>query len=180
MKKLSHYLNYLILILVLGFGAFYFFTSKKAGSERQVANSAEVKKPVNVDDVVNKYMKQTSDQIVLDQIKSQAAIRQQLSRPIVVKKETKPEVKPEDIPADQQIWKNSDLKNTAPKLEPQTVESLKKQEELEKKEFARQYIENARKDGYHVILSPDLKVLSVTPIRQPSQIPDSTDSFPAE
>ncbi|MBC7466542.1 MAG: hypothetical protein H7256_11170, partial [Bdellovibrio sp.] len=119
-------------------------------------------------------------QIMRDQVSSQAAIRMQLNRPVIVKKEIKPEIRPEDIPADQQIWKNSQLKNETPVAEPQTLESLKRQEETEKKEFARQYIENARKDGYHVILSPELKVLSVTPIRQPSQIPDSTDSFPAE
>lgn len=178
MKKLSQYLNYLILILVLGFGLFYFVSSKKAATDRNLAATPDVKKPVNVDEVVNKYMQQTATQIMRDQVSSRAAIQLQLSRPIVVKKDTKPEIKPEDIPAEQQIWKSSQLK--AEPTGQASAETLKAQDDLDKKEFARQYIENARKDGYHVILSPDLKVLSVTPIRQPSQFQDSTESFPAE
>lgn len=39
-----------------------------------------------------------------------------------------------------------------------------------KEEYARQFVENARRGGYKVILSEDLtQVLSVTPIRKPSQ-----------
>ncbi|HWU43579.1 MAG TPA: hypothetical protein VN132_09080 [Bdellovibrio sp.] len=38
-----------------------------------------------------------------------------------------------------------------------------------KREYARQFIENARRGGYKVILSEDFRVLSVTPIRHPSQ-----------
>ncbi|WP_374001033.1 hypothetical protein [Bdellovibrio bacteriovorus] len=38
-----------------------------------------------------------------------------------------------------------------------------------KEEYARQFIENARRGGYNIILSEDLsRVLSVTPIRNPS------------
>ncbi|MBC7467230.1 MAG: hypothetical protein H7256_14665, partial [Bdellovibrio sp.] len=105
MKKLSQYLNYAILTLVLGLVAFYFLDSKKVASDRKLANSNEAKKPVNVDEVVNKYMQQTATQIMRDQVSSQAAIRMQLNRPVIVKKEIKPEIRPEDIPADQQIWK---------------------------------------------------------------------------
>lgn len=39
-----------------------------------------------------------------------------------------------------------------------------------KEEYARQFVENARRGGYKVILSDDYKVLSVTPIRKPTQI----------
>lgn len=39
-----------------------------------------------------------------------------------------------------------------------------------KEEYARQFIENARRGGYKVILSDDLsRVISVTPLRSPSQ-----------
>lgn len=42
--------------------------------------------------------------------------------------------------------------------------------EAYKEEYARQFIENARRGGYKVILSEDLsRVISVTPIRSPSQ-----------
>lgn len=180
MKKLSQYLNFLICAVVLGFGVFYFLSAKK--SERNLAASAEQNKPqVNVDDVVNKYIKQTADQILRDQVRSQQNIRQQLSKPIVVNKA--PEVNPQDIPVEQQIWKDkrlNQLNAEAQKAEQQSIEEQKRQEELDKKEFARQYIENARKDGYHVVLSPDLQVLSVTPIRKPSQTSDTVETFPSQ
>jgi hypothetical protein len=38
-----------------------------------------------------------------------------------------------------------------------------------KKEYARQFVENARRGGYDVKLSDDFKVLSVRPLRRPSQ-----------
>lgn len=45
-----------------------------------------------------------------------------------------------------------------------------------KEEYARQFVENARRGGYKVILSEDLsRVISVTPLRNPSQ--NSMDLF---
>lgn len=184
MKKLSQYLNYLILAVIVGFVAVYFVDIKKIFAKREVASASESKPNVNVEEVVNKYMKQTATQMLREQVESELAIRRQLNQPVVIKK-TEPvaEINPEDIPAEQQIWKDNKLKgmaNESKKSQQEYDENLKKQEEQEKKEFARQYIENARKDGYHVVLSPDLKVLSVTPIRQPSQTNDSTESFPSQ
>lgn len=48
--------------------------------------------------------------------------------------------------------------------------------EAYREEYARQFVENARRGGYKVILSEDLsRVISVTPIRNPSQ--QSMDLF---
>lgn len=40
-----------------------------------------------------------------------------------------------------------------------------------KKEYARQFVENARRNGYLVQLSDDYVVLSVTPLRRPNSAP---------
>lgn len=186
MKKLSEYLNYLILSVIVGFIAIYFVEIKKVFIKHEITAPTETKPAtVNVDEVVNKYMKQTEAQILRERVESELALRRQLNRPIVIKKaESVAEINPEDIPVEQQIWKDSKLKSMSAaeskKSQQEFEENLKRQDEQEKKEFARQYIENARKDGYHVVLSPDLKVLSVTPIRQPSQSNDSTESFPSQ
>lgn len=46
---------------------------------------------------------------------------------------------------------------------------LQEQSQAYREEYARQFVENARRGGYKVILSEDLtRVLSVTPIRTPS------------
>lgn len=39
------------------------------------------------------------------------------------------------------------------------------QDEVYKAEYARQFVENARRGGYQVVLTPDYKVISVTPIK---------------
>jgi hypothetical protein len=171
----------MITFVVISYGAFYYLNSKRPGADRKVANT-EVKKAINVDDVVNKYIKQTADQMARDQLNSQIILRQELQKPLLLKKPTATtEVNPEDIPADQQIWKDSQTSGNSPKsYEKESAEKIKQLDEQDKKEYARQYIENARKDGYHVVLSPDLKVLSVTPIRRPSQSSDSVESFPEQ
>lgn len=47
-------------------------------------------------------------------------------------------------------------------------------DEVYKKEFARQFIENARQHGFNVKLNDDLVVISVTPILQPTfQTPEA-------
>lgn len=50
------------------------------------------------------------------------------------------------------------------------IEQAKEYNEAYKEEYARQFVENARRGGYKVILSEDMsRVLSVTPIRNPSK-----------
>lgn len=180
MKKLSAYLNYLIAAVVVGYAIFFFLDSKKINLFRNVASLSPEKKPINVDEVVNKYITETSNKILKDQVDSQIALRHQLSQPVIIQKPKTIEINPEDIPVEQQIWKDSRLNQMSADSK-KSVQKISedRQEELDKKEFARQYIENARKDGYHVELSSDLKVLSVTPIRKPSQ-QDSLESFPSQ
>lgn len=182
MKTLSKFLNYLILVLIFAYALFYYFENKKNEIKQSSTAYAAPAKSVDVDQIVNKYMKQTADQMVRDQLNSQIKLQQQLKQPIQIKNKVV-EVKPEDVPVDQQIIKESQLQANAAenlKMQQEMIANQKLQEEFEKKEFARKYIENARQDGYHVILSPDLKVISITPIRKPSQDQDAVELFPAE
>ncbi len=50
---------------------------------------------------------------------------------------------------------------------------------LSREEYARQYIENARKDGFEVELSDDLEVIRASPIRKPSQEIDMVEISPS-
>ncbi|NUN04914.1 MAG: hypothetical protein HUU57_04040 [Bdellovibrio sp.] len=57
-------------------------------------------------------------------------------------------------------------------VQKEIFESQQKEEysQAYREEFARQFVENARRGGYKVMLSEDLtRVISVTPIRRPSQ-----------
>jgi hypothetical protein len=48
-------------------------------------------------------------------------------------------------------------------------DQLQQYSEAYKKEYARQFVENARKAGYEVVLSESYKVLAVKPLRKPAQ-----------
>ncbi|WP_295906066.1 hypothetical protein [uncultured Bdellovibrio sp.] len=50
------------------------------------------------------------------------------------------------------------------------AQQMREYSQAYKEEYARQFVENARRGGYKVILSEDLtRVISVTPLRNPSQ-----------
>ncbi len=180
MKKLSKYLNYSIVAIALMYGLFY-LQSKNSFFSPEKEISADNRSKVDVDQVVNKFMRQTAEQSVHDQLAAEQALKKQLGKPLPVKK-VEADIKYEDIPLERQIWKEDRSATPAEVIQSEVFdrEMQKKIDENDRKEYARQYIENARQAGYHLVLSPDLKVLSVTPIRKPSQDEDSVDSFPAD
>lgn len=182
MKNLSKYLNYLIISILVFYGIFYFFQSQFKTQQRDSASQKGPSKAVDVDSIVNKFMKQTADQTIHDQYNTQMAIKKQMNQPIKITKSDN-EVHPEDIPAEKQIHHVDHTSESPAEIVRQELfekEMQLKSDQQERQEYARQYIENARRGGYHLVLSEDLKVISVTPIRKPSQDDDSVESFPAD
>ena len=180
MRKLSKYLNYLIVIILLSYGLFYLY---KANDVIKLSKSAGASgtSQIDIDRVVNKFMKQTSQQSTEELWNSKLAVSRQLTKPLNIKK-NEFEIKPEDIPADRQIWKDDQYASPSDVISNELFqqELQKKLEAQEKLDYAREFIDNARRNGFHIELSPDLNVIRVTPIRRPSQNDDSVDSFPAD
>ncbi len=96
------------------------------------------------------------------------------------------EISPEDIPIEMQIAKdksNSEVNGQGlsdefnQKYNQFQVDKLA--DEQSRKEYAKQFIENARKNGYHITLSDDMQVTSVKPIRKPTNQND-TESFESQ
>ncbi len=182
MKKLSQYLNYLILLSIAIYAIVYFLNSNR-DSKGETAEASHAQDPVEVDRVVNKFMKQTADQTLRDQVATQMAIKKQMTKSIVIEKPLKEkEEKNEDMPAEKQIWRadRSESPSEQIRLDLYNRDLQKQMDEQEKKEYARQYIENARQAGYHLELSKDLKVIRVTPIRKPSQDEDIFETSPED
>lgn len=182
MKNLSKYLNYLIISILAFYGAFYIYQSPYWTRQQDSASLKVPGKPVDVDTIVNKFMKQTAAQAIHEQYNTQMALKKQMTQPIKLTK-SEDEVRPEDIPVEKQIH-HVDHTSESP-AEMVRQEAFEKEMQLksdlqDRQEYARQYIENARRGGYHLVLSEDLKVISVTPIRKPSQNDDSVESFPAD
>ena len=181
MKNLSQYLNYLIVAVLLIYGAYYFYQTKYFVNQHDSTSLKAPSPSVDVDNLVNKFMKQTAAQTVHDQYASQLALKKQLAVPIKINPSNS-EVHPEDIPIERQIHQTEHLESPADAIRQEVFDKeLQAKTDLQdRQEYARQYIENARRGGYHLVLSEDLKVISVTPIRKPSQNDDSVDPYPAD
>jgi len=176
LKKISEYLNLVIFAVLVVYAGIYFFELKSRKPTAVVES-----RTVDVDQVVNKFIKQTSAQALRDEMAYKRALQTQLNKPLEIKRD-EPKIRPEDIPREQQIWKDKVSATPAESIQSELYQQQLDQhlEEMDKAEYARQFIENARNSGFHVVLSPDNKVISVTPIRKPSQNEDSVDLFPAD
>ncbi len=181
MEKLSKFLNYLIITIFFLYGIFYFFKSRNFAAQVDSSSVKSPEKAVDVDEIVNKFMRQTAAQTIHDQYAAQLALKKQLTQPLKLSPSVS-ETSSEDVPVEKQILKADSGDSPAEIIRQEVFEKelQLKSEQLDRQEYARQYIENARRSGYHLVLSEDLKVISVTPIRKPSQNIDSVDSFPAD
>lgn len=180
MKQLNKLFNYIILLMVVGYGTFFFYgesimkPQKPAGQFELSSN--------DIDQVVNKHLKQTTETIEKEQFNSEKAIYKALRQPLKISTAIK-ETNPEDVLVSQQIWKESEVSvSAADQINSSVYDqmALQKQNEQERKQYAKDFIDNARRGGFHVELSEDLsRILRVTPIRKPSQDDDSYESNPS-
>ncbi|MBC7458560.1 MAG: hypothetical protein H7235_09795 [Bdellovibrionaceae bacterium] len=180
MKWLNKLFNFLIVLIVVGYGAFYFHNESKlknpqAGGQYELSSN-------DIERVVNKYLKQTTETIEKERFNSDKALYKAMREPIKITVKT-PETNPADVPVSKQIWKESEVDVSPADVVRSNVFdefAFEKQDEANRKQYARDFIENARRGGFHVVLSDDLtKIVSVTPIRKPSQEDDSTESNPS-
>ncbi len=179
MKWLNKLFNYLISLIIISYGVFFFYGDsflkyKQAGQTELSSN--------DVDQAVNKYLKQATAAMQKSRYDSDAAVKQALKQPLVLTTDSK-EIDPADVPVAKQIWKESDVNVTPAEVVTSSIydeNAFAQQDEQERKQYAKDFIENARRGGYHVVLSNDLtKIVSVTPIRKPSGQNDSVESFPS-
>jgi len=154
-KFLNKIFNYLIAVGLIAFGFFFYLKDKGYfKKDLQVMHSSST----DTERIVNQYLQETNRKMQRDQVDSKKAIDDALREASKLK--TKP-APPPDIPREAQIhkdpandpnfnqWKNSTVaKNLKQQLQNQP-------QALDKEEYARQFIENARKGGYHIELSED-------------------------
>lgn len=179
MKGLNSILNFVIFAacLVLGVGYYYLKTeSQKTVVETQPKISVE-----QMDALVNKHLKKTIQQEQLTQALNQKTMNElktDLSEGEKLRR-FKKDIENAKIPANKQIWKESDFSGQSSEQKFGLDQAEKKLEEMnqeEKQEYARQWIENAKKGGYQLELSPDLQVIKYIPIRKPTQQEDSVET----
>ena len=201
MKEVNKLLNYLIFLSVAVLGGGYFYSTSQTGDPTIPAkNELTQAERQKVDQTVNKYLQAASNEAKLNELRVQRElqiVRQKLEAE-KIKLQKAAEANEADIPIERQIFKRSDqiTPAEAQTVEPQpTVQIMPKKtnensfdQEIDpksmtpeqKREYARQYIENARKGGYAIELSNDLEVIKVTPLRKPSQQSDVIPTYPTD
>ncbi len=188
MKKLSEILNYLLAVLVIAIvGSFFYFKNSDnivAEVKSKTEHDLSVKEQ---DDVVNKYLKETNQSVLLDKAKADRFLieaKAQIAKQEKANRE-KQDRENEKIPIERQIWKetkNSDAQSPAEIVNSKINDKKFKSQadEIDKKAYAREWIENARKGGYHIELNENLEVIKSIPIRKPSQDNDDVEFDPSE
>ena len=175
MRNLNALLNYLIAaVVILIAGSFFYLKDKAAAPSGPKLSSSEV------DKVVNKYIRETSTDALRQRLVSEKALIEARKKITELNKlnKIKEQKEIESIPAEKQIWKESEVVQAPERVEAMST-STSSMTAAEKKEYARQYIENARSGGYAIELSEDLEVIKVTPLRKPSQESDSYEAYPS-
>ncbi|MEQ1721828.1 MAG: hypothetical protein ABL930_01540 [Pseudobdellovibrio sp.] len=188
MNKLSQILNYLIVVLVLAIaGAFFYFKNSEKIAATVTPKTEQDLSVKEQDEVVNKYLQATNQSVLLDKAKADRFLleaRAQIAKQEKANRE-KQDRENEKIPLEQQIWKEpkvGELDSPADIVNSKINEKKFKAQadEIDKKAFAREWIENARKGGYHIELNENLEVIKSVPIRKPSQDNDAVEFDPSE
>jgi hypothetical protein len=140
------------------------------------------------EELVNKYIKQGALQIQQQKFDSLKAIKSVDTSSVTNKKsglKSANELPTSEIPIEKQIAKDSENFDQQSLEEQFNLRAYQKQQQniqdqQAKKAYAKEFIENARKEGYRITLSEDLEVTSVKPLRQPTNEQDQVDVFEAE
>ncbi len=154
------------------------FSKRTQHSETHLSSVA--KPEIDIDSKVNQYMQDLQRKRTTEELRTLGRLQRNFdkSRPSASIDETDPST----VPIDRQIWK--DESNEVGQSDNQMdviyrriyeEEVAKRMSEQEKKDYASEFIENARRSGYHIQLSMDLEVISVEPIRNPQGEYDSLD-----
>lgn len=143
------------------------------GYFRSEGASVQVPNPpsIDVDRIVNQYLQETSKKLVRDQFEANKAV--EAARAAIKIKKEKDTILQSQPPPEAQFHKANEVsvRNQNPTLV--LPGNVPLEQQIDKEEYARQFIENARQGGYHIELNDNLEVIKATPLRQPSQI----DSF---
>lgn len=183
MQKISFFLNFLIIALITTIvGAFFYLKSRPVvGGDSPKISSQEINK--KLDESVNKHLQKTMQSIQKTKIMTDKSLNEIQKKLAETKRlnRIKEEKENANIGLERQIWRPEKSQEAeATPIETSDENWQNKMDANEKKEYARQWIENARKEGYLLELSPDLEVIKYLPIRKPSQQDDSIEVYPSD
>jgi hypothetical protein len=178
-KEDKTYLLGLGLLLLSSFFIFLFFLPE---TEKIEGNGTGTTQSKEFESKVNKHLFKTSQSIEMSREKMKMEADRLADRGIGPKALPKEDVHRLDFSADpraeallkelgRDVKESTGPTNADEAVQADLFESQQDQaySEAYKKEYARQFVENARKAGYIIKLNDDYKVILVTPIRKPAE-----------
>lgn len=185
-KQDKSYLLGLLLLLLAGFFVFLFLLPEGKNSQANQAGAAQTKE---FEARVNKHLFHTSQTMEMSREKMQLEANK-IERQGLGAAAPKEDVHKLDFSADpraeallRELGRDA-KESTGPTTSDEQVQAdlFEAQQSAEyseayKREYARQFVENARKAGYIIKLNDDYKVISVKPIRKPA---DSYELFKSD
>lgn len=177
MKSLNKFLNLLIFGICLVAGvAFYYLNTRPVVVAEPVKPALTTEQ---MDELVNKHLRKTVQSELAVKFRNEKTMSE-LKEEIVFAEQQRRLKEDQDnanIPKERQIWKAEPppIRNASEQIKDVINETIEqdKLNDADKKEYAREWISNAKKAGYLLELSPDLEVIKYVPIRKPSQQDDS-------
>ncbi len=177
MKSINKIINTLLVIASLVVGGIFIYGSFNQSADQAIDQSS-VGTEASVEDLhsdrdelTNRYMKEIQSKLRNEKLQSAKDLkRAQLNQP-------PRKIKDEDwthIPLEQQITKdysNDDRQEITRSTAGNQSDGVKLN-----KHTAKEFIQAARRNGYHVILSETFEVISITPIRNTTGEYDSYES----
>ncbi len=152
---------------------FYAYNKNQKVEHLQQSSYAE-KQQKDPQDLVNKYLQQAQKDLAIQNADATLRLKKldQEDPQGLVKKPT--EVNPEEVPVEQQIWRDADVQHLnktideRADLEIEKQKQKQQQKDMYKQEYIRQFKENARRNGYDITVDEStLEVIESKPIRVP-------------
>lgn len=176
-KKDKTYLIPLLLLLLSGVCVFLFLSP-----DPKLASKVSTTKTKEFEEKVNRHLFKTSQEIEINRQKMKVETYDMADQGVRALPHVPEEPSSVDLSGDprteslihdlgRNVREPNDPRNSNELIQTELFqqEQLQNYSEEYKREYTRQFIENAKKAGYRVIVNDQFKVLSVTPIRKPAQ-----------
>jgi regulator of protease activity HflC (stomatin/prohibitin superfamily) len=185
-KSLDKILNYLIILAVLfNVCAFIYYKPRKSdfGFKSVQNQSAEV------DKVVNKYLQMANEAKNLEQLRINRASLEAGQKVLAEREAAKIKQEQEmaqnskiltQAEAAERAKQYSDNPNMQAAQETRSEFDPKTMTPAEKEEYKRQYIENARRGGYDIVLSDNFEIIKATKIDKATRPSEDAPRRPAQ
>lgn len=171
MEGLNKFLNLIIVSGCVVFAVLFWYHKTEKNQPIKSIEQSSINPNVDPQELANKYLQEAQTDLTRNKLKAAIDLKKAIAEGEKIKNSKITD--PSKVGAERQIWKES---QTPSAHFPDVRMIPAPQSDLDKKEYIRQFKENARKNGYEITVSDDLEVTEVVPIRKPQNQQNDYDS----